>query len=167
MASIYLQARRLRRLQAAVMPDSAIPSRDEGRSMFPVAQIGTQIRRNRRITETIKRRKKSNGIPVRGYKILQQKKVDVATEIGKKGKKVSVSCQNITERTIFTTVKPANALHSEIEAILDQGVKTLSPVDRHLAVNAIAREKHHAADGIAKAQKFSLLVARNRSKYGR
>jgi EAL domain-containing protein (putative c-di-GMP-specific phosphodiesterase class I) len=71
-----------------------------------------------------------NEIAQIGFDLVQ---VQVAGEVPEQSEKVCVPGERVAQRAGLRQVVPADALHRQIEAILNPRVQPARPIDRHLA----------------------------------
>src|SRR5210317_141012 len=89
--------------------------------------------------ETVERAKEPHLGKVCSNQVLQQEEFHVAPEVTKQIEEICVSCERVTQRTIFLSVVPPNALHGQVKPVLDPGMEATRAVDCHLAADAVAR----------------------------
>ena len=99
--------------------------------------------------EIVERSEELHGGAILGDQVLQQEELHVASEVTKKCKEICLSCERVTQRTVFLSVVPPNTLHGQVKPVLDPGMEATRAVDYHLAADTVARENHHPADRVA------------------
>jgi hypothetical protein len=99
--------------------------------------------------EVIERARNFYLVTTDGDEVLEQEKINVTTEITEELEEVGISLERVTQWALFGIVVSANTLQCQVEPIFDSWMAPARPVDRHLAVNLIAREHHHSADCVA------------------
>lgn len=75
-------------------------------------------------------------------------------------RKISVAQKRIGEWAILTAIVSTDALESEVHTVSNLTIETTRTVDRQLAIDAVARKEHHAANGIAESLEILVFLRR-------
>src|SRR5262245_33517682 len=83
--------------------------------------------------------------------VLQVEEVHVAREVAEQSEEVCVPGERFAQWAGLAEVMPADALQRQIETVPDPWMASTRAVDRHLAVDLVARPDHHPADRVTDA----------------
>ena len=94
-----------------------------------------------------------------GNQILQHEEFGVAPEVFEQSEKVAVPRQRLIKRAALAEIVPADTLEREIEPVGDLPIAPALAVNGPLAVYAVPRKNHHAADRVAdRPERFVLFL---------
>lgn len=134
-----MRAEHLRNRELAGLTNPVVACLDEVYRELPVRKVCVLTLRQWRCIEVLERRKKPNGRVVLRDQVLQEKEFHVARKIAKEHEKVRVPCESVTQWSTFIAVVLPDALHREIESILDPRMESALAIYCHLAINEVAR----------------------------